>query len=888
VIGRTVLRYKIVEKLGGGGMGVVYKAEDLVLRRAVALKFLPPYLTQNDEMKERFMQEALAASALDHPNLCTVYEMGESEDGRLFIAMAYYQGETLAARLTRGALPLADVLAIAEQAASGLAAAHRRGIVHRDIKPANLIVTGEGLVKILDFGLAKLMGGMDLTRTGTSMGTPAYKSPEQTRGETVDQRTDIWSLGVVLYEMATGVRPFRGEYEHALAYSILNEDPRPPSELRSAVPADFDSIVERCLAKRPQQRYQSLDELHEALAVLPPPAEGSSGELASSWRSHRRTPVPAPRRARGRTEVALRILLVAVAGAAVAWLALRWSRPAAPPPAPTFSQLTFGSAVEQQPSLSPDGAFVAYVSEESGNQDVYLLRIGGRNAINLTAGSPADDSQPAFSPDGQTIAFRSERDGGGIFLMGATGESVRRLTRFGFNPTWSPEGQAIAFATKPVRVHPLDRSGQSQLWVAKVAGGEPRLVLASDAVQPHWSPHGARIAYWALAATAASGRRDLWTVRPDGGDPVPATADAAIDWNPVWSPDGRSLYFASDRGGSMNLWRLPIDEQRGRALGPPQPLTTPSRWSGQATVSKDGRRLAFTALDRGWNLERVAIDPRAGKAAGSPLPVSHTSMVMAYAEPSPDGRWVVVQGLEPHEDLYLIRSDGSDFRKLTDDVFNDRGPSWSPDGETIAFYSDRTGRYELWTVRVDGSGLAQVTATTGTPVGFPKWSPDGRLLAASNPEVCVLFDLAGALPLAGGRTLPAPAPGETFIAWSWSPDGTRLAGGRVHPDGSPVPGVVVFSLARSTFEVLTDSGGFFQGQPLALPTWLSDSRRLLYGDGGDLLLLDTATRRKTLLLAAPADSAYLTFHAVDGDRTVYLGRSFSEADVWLAVLEPEG
>jgi len=268
MIGQSISHYKILEKLGGGGMGVVYKAEDTKLKRFVALKFLPPDLTRDDDAKARFVNEAQAASALDHPNICTIYEINETEDGRIFIAMAYYEGETLKKRVSSNQLLVNNVIDIAIQIAQGLAKAHQHGIVHRDIKPANVIVTNDGVVKIIDFGLAKLMGTPGITKTPSTMGTVAYMSPEQTQGEPVDLRTDIWSLGVVLYEMLTGQLPFKGEYDQAVVYSILNEDPKPITMLRPELPTVLEQIIEKTLQKDRNQRYQSMKGLLDDLRLL--------------------------------------------------------------------------------------------------------------------------------------------------------------------------------------------------------------------------------------------------------------------------------------------------------------------------------------------------------------------------------------------------------------------------------------------------------------------------------------------------------------------------------------------------------------------------------------------------------------------------------------------
>jgi serine/threonine-protein kinase len=272
-------KYRIVEEIGRGGMGVVYKAEDIKLRRMVALKFLPHQWISDPDARERFIQEARAASALDHPNICNIYEIGEAEDDRMYIAMAYYEGESLRDKIKRGPLAPEEALGLAIQAATGMAKAHQKGIVHRDIKPANMLITTDGVVKVVDFGLAKLAGQVKLTREGTTVGTVAYMSPEQAKGEAVDQRTDIWSLGVVLYEMLSAVLPFKGDYEQTLIHSILQQEPERLGKLRKDLPAGLENIVFKALSKNPADRYQSMDELLEDLQSV---AEGLKPARAAS------------------------------------------------------------------------------------------------------------------------------------------------------------------------------------------------------------------------------------------------------------------------------------------------------------------------------------------------------------------------------------------------------------------------------------------------------------------------------------------------------------------------------------------------------------------------------------------------------------------------------
>ena len=278
-----------------------------------------------------------------------------------------------------------------------------------------------------------------------------------------------------------------------------------------------------------------------------------------------------------------------------------------------FMQLTTQPGLEESPSLSPDGKWVVYDGNQAGNADIYLQSVGGHNAINLTKDSPEDDTQPAFSPDGESIAFRSERAGGGIFVMGRTGESVRRITDSGFSPAWSPDGARLVFST--ALPDPFNRS-PSELWTVTLATGEKRrLSGVVDGVQPSWSPHGQRIAYWAVSGEGRRhGQRDIWTVAANGGPPTPVTSDAALDINPVWSPDGRFLYFFSDRGGSINLWRIALDEVTGRVLGPPEALTSPSPDSRQPSVSADGRLVAYASFGETASIQTIAFDPVASDA----------------------------------------------------------------------------------------------------------------------------------------------------------------------------------------------------------------------------------------------------------------------------------
>jgi Tol biopolymer transport system component len=802
------------------------------------------------------MQEAHAASALEHPNICTILEVGETSDGRLYLAMPCYDGETLRRKIERGPLPVEEAVEIAEQIARGLAKAHRSGIVHRDIKPANLVVTEDGVVKILDFGLAKLAGEVAISHTGSSAGTPAYMSPEQARGEEVDARTDLWSLGVVLYEMLAGRRPFRAEQEQAVLYAILNQRPQPLREIRPEVPPALERIVGRLLAKEPAERYASADEAFADLRAL------RGANLTGTMLLRRPRPAVRP------------WVWVAAVGLALGipgiYLLARRGGPELPLQA-TFAGLTNQEGREWFPSLSPDGDYFVYAREITpGNADIYLQRVDGSNPINLTADSPASDTQPAYSPDAKQIAFRSEREGGGLFLMGATGESVRRLTGFGFNPAWSPDGKEIFFGTQSVD-DPQVWMGTSQIWRIEVATGRRRLVVGSDAVQPSSSPSGRRIAYWGVPANTA--KRVLWTSLPDGRDPVPAVDDLYLNWNPVWSPDGRYLFFASDRSGSMNLWRLPIDEETGRVREDAEPLTTPSQWSGLLSLARDGRRILYATRDRRANLVRTALDPLGAKAAGPLVPITHGPRELTFGRVSPDGQSIVFTSLEPQEDLFLVRTDGGGLRQLTKDLFKDRAPNWSPNGR-IVFHSNRGGKYGVWSIRPDGSELRPLTALR-QEIYQPVISPDGRWLVGMTGESrsAALIDLTKPLAQRLPEPLPPPARGESFRANSWSPDGRRLAG------TSGESGILLYSPASRRYERVTEHGFG--------PVWMRDSRRLLYiDDGGGIFMADSLTRESREVLAA-GGSRFRTLDLSPDGRVLYLVRQAEEGDIWMLTLRGE-
>lgn len=899
-VGRRVGPYKILSLLGAGGMGEVYLAEDARLNRRVALKLLPAEFTKSAERVRRFEREARAASALNHPNIVTIHDIGEA-DGAHFIATEFVEGRTLRRVIADEVLKTEETLNVGAQIAEALAAAHAAGIIHRDVKPENIMLRPDGYVKVLDFGVAKLTerdsspdaardsSEAAQTETGAVVGTVAYMSPEQALGQKVDQRTDIFSLGVVLYEMLTGEHPFRGATNAATFDAILNHDPPTPNVPDSEAAPELERVICRALEKDRELRHQTASDLRAELKRLRRTLDSSasaSGNFAARTTARPRT----ASRKLSNLKVGLALASLMVAAASVgAYFIMRGGDPHAREAGATttpaanfnFTQLTDQPGQELYPSLAPDGKALVYAGRSSDDWDIYWQRVGGRNPRNLTEDSPADDTQPAFSPDGEHVAFRSEREKGGIFVMGATGESARRLTNFGYHPAWSPDGREVAFSTEGFIDPNVRRNDPSMVWVVNVSTGEKRQLTEAktgDAAQPAWSPSAARIAYW---GKHKGGQRDIWTIPARvGGDRVQVTDDAAFDWSPVWSPDGKFLYFASDRGGSMNLWRIPLEEHTGRVTGPPEALTTPSFYAQQVTFSRDGRRAAYVNQVSSTNIFKVGFNPYKEAITGQPVAVTQGFRHATAPDLSPDGEWFVYssQG-EKQEDLYIVGKDGAESpRKLTDDVYKDRSPRWSPDGTRIAFYSDRGGSYNAWAIRPDGSDLRQMTFTEGSGGAYPFWSPDGTRLAYNRQgESCSIIEAAKPWDEQTPRRVPDP-PDDRFYkhfwATSWSPDGRKLCGWS-SPDGT-TPGIVVYTFETGSFEHVTDIG--------TNPVWLRDNRRLLFNHLHKLYLVNTETKKPHELLP-PSPHRVSGYGLSPDNRTLYYSLATKEADVWLLNLE---
>jgi Tol biopolymer transport system component len=727
-----VEHYRLIERLGEGGMGVVWRAQDLRLGRPVAVKVLARHLLEDAGATERFETEARLASAINHPHLVSVYDIGSIDDGR-FIAMELVDGENLAAVLSSRQLSLDEVVDWGTQVAEALAAAHRAGVVHRDVKPANIYVSRGGYVKLGDFGIAKLRETViDPAATldsdasaGVVLGSPHYFSPEQAQGGPIDARSDVFSFAATLYEMATGRRAFGGGSAADVIANILRENPAPVTAIRPEAPLALETIVSKGLEKRREYRYQHMDDVVADLKRLKRDRE--SGQAASRLKPAGDTP-----RA-GRWSAAPALALAFAAGAAAWYVASLWRDASIPSgdPAAAFAlaRVTSDAGLERAASWSPDGRSIAYTSNQSGHLGIWIRQVPGERSIRVSMAG-VDEAQPAWSPDGNAIAFVSSRHRGGrlgiflgsrpiesyiagqdgdLFLMPALGGTARKVADDAYDPAWSPDGRHIVFRSI--------REGSWRLYTINMETGAVRAVAGVEprALEPAWSPDGRWIAYVG-GASAATGW-DIYVVPSTGGTPIQLTHDrATVTLSPSWSSDSRRLTYSSNRAGPLNLWRLDFDAAEGRTAGPAVRLTTGIGEDIDASASPDGRGLSYATVQSAPNIWSVDLKTRQAS-------------------------------------------------QLTSETTGEDYPRLSPDGDQLMFYSNRTGTDEVWTMRLATRELTRVSQGGGAQNA---WFPDSQKVAYGTAAGLVVVDLE-----AGERKTFAPRLGVAYPAVSR--DGRRVA-----------------------------------------------------------------------------------------------------------------
>lgn len=806
--GDTLGHYQIRHVLGQGGMGRVYLAEDTKLKRNVALKVLPLSNAGDEETRRRMLREARAAAALDHPNICAIYEVGE-ESGRSYIAMQYLKGETLDARMMKGRLSCNDALQIAMQVADALADAHAHNIVHRDIKPANVLLTDRGQAKVLDFGLAKIVSesfgatgeantNSLLTQPGMIVGTVPYMSPEQVRSEPVDARSDIFSFGIVLYEMLSGRRAFVRASVAETISAILSQDPPAVAEFNDSVPDELQRIVMKALKKDRNARYQNvhemLDDLRKiemgATGLLPAklanrsshsdqgktiliPETTADGTRVETNETERRSLPGAESRIKSKTWKVIIGLISLVAVTAVAFALWRFlpGRPDSSPKPATLraTQVTTWTGLDIYPAVSPNGNEIAYSSDHDGSFEIYVKPLTPGSRERQITSDEQQNFQPAFSPDGQSIAFYSKTRGG-IWVVPAPGGRARQITAFGSDPAWSPDGGLIAFqsdALTDLGAQASPAQPPSTIWVVSPTGNaEPtRITQTSSPLGGHgapaWSPDGQRIVFCVSDYAATS----VWTVSSTGGE---AKQIVNYAFDPVYAPDGESIYY----GTLLGLWQIRVSPSSGEPVGEPEQLTSGSAEKlRHFAFSADGKKIAYTALLTNSNIWSVPLASASNEEVGPPVPLTQNRTFRnALPAFSPDGKRIAFntqsagrQGADG--DIWLMDADGKNATQVT--TAGGALPSWFPDGEQIAFLSTSRDPRKAWFTNLK-TGQDRPLLDFGEEVNYMKLSPDGKQIVFNSKKSGTIN--VWKISVAGGAPKQLTFDKEMIGFTCWSPD----------------------------------------------------------------------------------------------------------------------
>lgn len=730
--------YRILGAIGAGGMGQVYRARDTRLDRTVAIKVLAA------RFSGRFDREARAVAALNHPNICTLHDVGPG-----YLVMEYVEGATLQKLLRERPLPVDESLHYALQIAAAMESAHAAGIVHRDLKPGNVMVTGAGLVKILDFGLAKIIPlltqigesqstvteEVEHTRTGAILGSANYMSPEQALGKTVDARSDVFSFGVLLYEMLTGRHAFRGGSTLEVLSGIIHLEAPAPSTANPNVGSALDALVARCLRKDAGERCQSMAEVRRQLQGL------VSGPTAA-------TPAPQDSKRSWIRWVGIAALIALTAAGYLVWRNLRSAAPGDTDGAPEITRVTSDPGLNIDPAISQDGKLVAYASDRSGedNLDIWVKQIGGGDPIRLTH-DPADDVEPSFSPDGTHVVFRSARNGGGIYIVPTTGGDERRVADGGRLPRFSPDGTKVAYWAGLANPFPL-KAGGGKMFILDLATSTVHQIRAdfAAAVHPVWSPDGKQILF--VGVKGATDAEAWWITSLNDNPAVLCSAMPLGDLFDPFAWQGDHAYFEWDGAGPRTIGRLAINAATGQASGKPSRLTAATDDAYSPSVSNAGQ-LVFASVGMSASLYSVALDANTGKAKGDMQRLSRELGINTVRSISADGMRVAFLSNRTGEPQVWGKdlSTGSE-RALTEGGISKTAPEISSDGRFVAWKEAYITRHEAFLTPFDSGAAKKLCSDCGV---VQAWTPDGRflLLDLGSPRKAV-----GLMEFATGNVVP--------------------------------------------------------------------------------------------------------------------------------------
>ncbi len=698
MIGATIGHYKVIKKLGQVGMGIVYQAEDMKLDRIVALKFLPPHLHESETERARFVQEAKSASSLNHPNVCIIHTIDEAV-GQQYIVMEYIDGSTLREKFREAPLKVNDALDYTIQIGEALHEAHSKGIVHRDIKADNIMVNSKNQIKVMDFGLAKLKGSLKLTRSSSTVGTLAYMAPEQIQGGTVDARSDIFSFGIVIYEMLTKRTPFRGEHEAAMVYSIVNEEPEPIEKHRDDLPPDLGRILHRAIEKDPEDRYQSIaDMISEVKRLRKDTTRVSRASVRYDVppviaRTTESVPTIQPvKQSRKGLWIGLSIIiLVAICAGAVYYFKLLPETTSSGTltlnPAMTFRVLQVQLTEIGYPGLSPDGNWAAFPAADVNNKwDVYYMNVAGGEPRRITSDSSSSITQVDISPDGASIAYDRWNDKSQqyeVCVVSALGGVTKRVAEIGYRPRWKHEGNTIGFL---VNRHPTSSSsGKLEFWTVQSDGSnkqqqfDENLAMTGNLSSFAWSPDGNSIAF---LRSYVEGYQEIFLHDLKTSAVKQLTMEGNNIGDLCWSHGGNIL-FSSEKGGNANVWMMTSSGEDAvqvtKGSGPDISMKS----------SVDGKKVLYLQqLQTGiiWMADSNGLSVRQ-------LPMGDRGI--RYASMSPDGKKLVLEmadidPLKSTSHIYIMNSDGSSLRQLSSGNEMATHPQWSPDGKWISYVSRTT------------------------------------------------------------------------------------------------------------------------------------------------------------------------------------------------------